>query len=157
GPGAVRFHSLTTSINEPRTVDLKLMQAQSMENPVHYVRYAYARIASIGRQQVERNIERLPVDKVNFGLLQPSTELGLLQSLAELPDLVLDACNRREPHVVTHWLRNLAGQFHSFYHDCKVLGDGVDAELTQARLWLIEAVQIGLKVGLGLIGVTAPE
>ncbi len=157
GPGAVRFLSMMTSLNEARTVDLELARSATMENPVHYVRYAYARIASIGRQRTERNVERLPLDKTDLSLLKHPSELAMLRTLSELPEVVAYACDERAPHTVTTWLRKLSGQFHSFYHDCYVLGEGVEPELTQARLWLIEAVQTGLLIGLDLIGVSAPE
>ena len=58
---------------------------------------------------------------------------------------------------MTNWVRQLAGDFHGFYHDCRVLGDEVPPELTQARLWLVEGVRIGLAIGLGLLGVQAPD
>ena len=67
------------------------------------------------------------------------------------------ACNDRAPHKVTAWVRELADRFHGFYHDCRVLGDEVPPETTQARLWLVEASRIGFAVGLDLLGVAAPE
>jgi arginyl-tRNA synthetase len=67
------------------------------------------------------------------------------------------ACVERAPHKVTAWVRELADRFHGFYHDCRVLGDEVPADTTQARLWLVEASRIGFAVGLDLLGVAAPE
>ena len=64
------------------------------------------------------------------------------------------ACDERAPHKVTTWVRELAGRFHGFYHDCYVIGEGVSAELTQARLWLVEAARVGLAIGLDLLGVS---
>ena len=81
----------------------------------------------------------------------------MLRSLSELPDVVLSACTDRAPHRVTTWVRELANDFHGFYHDCYVVGDGVSPELTQARLWLVESARIGLSIGLDLLGVSAPE
>ncbi len=78
-------------------------------------------------------------------------------SLFELPDIVLLAARERAPHKITTWVRELAGAFHGFYHDCYVMGDDVPPELTQARLWLVEAAEIGLRIGLDLLGVSAPE
>ena len=72
------------------------------------------------------------------------------------PDVVGLASAERAPHKVTTWVRELAGRFHGFYHDCYVMGD-VPPELTQARLWLVEAARVGLAIGLGLLGVSAPE
>jgi arginyl-tRNA synthetase len=71
--------------------------------------------------------------------------------------VVAESARDRAPHKVTGWVRELAGRFHGFYHDCPVLAEGTGAELTQARLWLVEAARIGLAVGLDLLGVSAPE
>jgi len=157
GPDATRLLSLMASIDQATTLDLELIRRQSMENPVYYVQYAYARIASIDRVRRERGIERRPLDGVDLGLLVHERELALLRSLTELPDVVLAASRERAPHKVTTWVRRLAGDFHGFYHDCYVMGQGVGDDLTQARLWLVDGARIGLAVGLGLLGVTAPE
>jgi arginyl-tRNA synthetase len=90
-------------------------------------------------------------------LLTHERELDVLRSLSELPDVVLMAGNDRAPHKVTTWVRELAGRFHGFYHDCYVIGEGVSADLTQARLWLVEAARVGLTIGLQLLGARAPE
>ena len=97
------------------------------------------------------------IDAVDLSLLTHERELDVLRALSELPDVVLAACVERAPHKITFWVRDLAGRFHGFYHDCYVMGEGVSAELTQARLWLVEATRIGLATGLGLLGVTAPD
>jgi arginyl-tRNA synthetase len=157
GPDATRLLSLMTSIDQATTLDLDLIRRQSMENPVYYVQYAHARIASIDRVRRERGIERQPLDRVDLGLLTHQRELALLRALTELPDVVLTACRDRAPHKVTTWVRQLAGDFHGFYHDCYVMGQGISEELTQARLWLVEGARIGLAVGLGLLGVSAPD
>jgi arginyl-tRNA synthetase len=138
-------------------LDLDVVRSQSMENPVYYVQYAHARIASIDRRRAERGIERLPLRDVRLSLLVHERELELLRCLEELPDVVADAGRDRAPHKVTGWVRGLAGAFHGFYHDCPVLADTVDADLAQARLWLVEAVRVGLGIGLGILGVSAPD
>jgi arginyl-tRNA synthetase len=159
GSDAARLTFLLQSLDTKQTFDIDLVTSRSMDNPVHYVQYAHARIASIGRQAAERGVTRQPVDTVDIGLLDHDKELDLLRSLSELPAVVLDACVTRGPHKVTTWVRDLAGRFHSFYQDddCYVLSDRVPAARTQARLWLVEATRIGLAVGLGLLGVSAPE
>ncbi|MGH2684789.1 MAG: arginine--tRNA ligase [Actinomycetota bacterium] len=157
GPGAMRFLSLMSSVDQATTLDLDVVRQQSMENPVYYVQYAHARIRSIERVAAERGVERQPIDHVELGLLVHERELEVLRTLSELPDVVLAACTERAPHKVTTWVRELAGRFHGFYHDCYVMGEGVSPELTQARLWLVEATRIGLAIGLGLLGVTAPD
>jgi arginyl-tRNA synthetase len=74
-----------------------------------------------------------------------------------LPDTVLRGATERAPHLVTTWVRDLAADFHGFYHDCRVMGDDVDADHTAARLWLVEAVRVGIAVALDLLGIDAPE
>lgn len=157
GPDAARLTFLLQSLDTGQTIDLALMTKQSMENPVFYVQMAHARIAGIARVAVERGVPRLPLDDVDLALLVHERELEVLRSLSELPDVVVAACADRAPHRVTTWVRELAGRFHGFYHDCYVIGEGVPPELTQARLWVVEAARIGLTIGLGLLGVAAPE
>lgn len=157
GADAFRLLSLMSSIDQATTLDLALVRAQTMENPVYYVQYAHARIASIDRVRAERGIERLPVGDVDLTLLSHERELDVLRCLTELPDTVLRACEDRAPYKVTTWVRKLAGCFHGFYHDCYVMGEGISPELTQARLWLVEGARIGLAIGLDLLGVHAPE
>ena len=157
GPDVARLTYLLQSIDTRQTFDLDVVTSQSMENPVYYVQYAHARIHSIGRVAAEKGIERRPVGDVDLGLLVHERELDVLRSLSELPEVVATACAERAPHKITTWVRELAGRFHGFYHDCYVISDQVSPELTQARLWLVEAARIGLAIGLGLLGVGAPE
>lgn len=157
GPDATRLLSLMSSIDQATTLDLSLVRAQSMENPVFYVQYAHARIASIDRKRTERGIERVPLDATNLEQLRHPRELDLLRRLEELPDVVAGACAMRAPARVTTWVRALAGELHGFYHDCQVIGRDVPPDLAQARLWLVEATRIGLAIGLDLLGVHAPE
>ena len=157
GPDAARLTFLLQSIDTKQVFDIDLVRSQAMENPVYYVQYAHARIASIERVAAERGVERLPRGDVDLSLLTHERELDVLRSLAELPDVVALAGKERAPHKVTTWVRELAGAFHGFYHDCYVMGTDVPSELTQARLWLVEAARIGLAIGLGLLGVSAPD
>jgi arginyl-tRNA synthetase len=156
GADVARLTFLLQSLDTRQTIDLDLITAQSNENPVFYVQYAHARIASIGRRAAEAGIERVPFASVDRGLLVHERELDVLRKLSELPEVVALACADRAPHKVTTWVRELADRFHGFYHDCYVIGD-VPPELTQARLWLVEAARIGLAIGLDLLGVSAPE
>ncbi len=157
GADAARLMSLLSSIDQATTIDLDLVRQRSAENPVFYVQYAHARIASIGRVAAERGIAPAPVGEVDLGLLEHPRELDMLRTLAELPRVVEEATLERAPYKVTNWVRRLAGDFHSFYHDCYVMGEGVPPELTQARLWLVEAARVGLAIGLDLLGVGAPD
>jgi arginyl-tRNA synthetase len=157
GPDVARLTVLLSSIETHQTVDLDLITSQSMDNPVYYVQMAHARIAGIARVAAERGVERGALVDADLALLTHERELDVLRSLSELPDVVLMAGNERAPHKVTTWVRELAGRFHGFYHDCYVLGEDVSAELTQARLWLVEAARVGLTIGLQLLGAGAPE
>jgi arginyl-tRNA synthetase len=156
GPDAARLTFLLQSIDTKLVFDIDLVRSRAMDNPVYYVQYAHARISSIGRVAAERGVERRPLGDVDMSLLTHERELDVLRSLAELPDVVGLASAERAPHKVTTWVRELAGRFHGFYHDCYVIGD-VPPELTQARLWLVEAARVGLAIGLDLLGVSAPE
>jgi len=102
-------------------------------------------------------VVRAALAEVDLSLLVHPRELELIRCLEELPEVVADAATDRAPTKVTTWVRRLAGSFHGFYHDCPILADDVDPDLAQARLWLVEATRIGLAIGLGLLGVAAPE
>jgi arginyl-tRNA synthetase len=157
GPDAARLTYLLQSVDSRQAFDLTLAAAQKNENPVFYVQYANARIHSLARVAAQAGIARRPLDEVDLGPLTHERELDVLRSLAELPTVVDLAARELAPHKVTTWVRELAGAFHGFYHDCRVMGEGVDAETTQARLWLVEASRIGLAIALDLLGVSAPE
>jgi arginyl-tRNA synthetase len=154
-PDVARLTFLLQSIDTTQTFDLDLVTAQSMDNPVYYVQYAHARIASIGRRATERGITRLPVLDVNFAPLTHERELDLLRALSQYPDVVAEAAELRAPHRVATWVRDFAKLFHGFYRDCRVISD--DASLTQSRLWLAEACRLGLASALAILGVHAPD
>jgi len=157
GPDATRILSLMSTLDQAATFDLATVREQSVENPVFYVQMANARIAGVRRKAVERSVARLPRDQVDLSLLTHPRELELLRCLEELPEVVADAAVDRSPSKVTTWVRRLASNFHGFYHDCPILADDVDPAVAQARLWLVEGARIGLAIGLGLLGVSAPE
>ncbi|HNB93673.1 MAG TPA: arginine--tRNA ligase [Microthrixaceae bacterium] len=157
GADAVRLTYLLQSVDSPQTVDLGLIVQQSNENPVFYVQMANARIASIARVAAERGIERRPLAEVDLSLLTAERELEVLRQLDVLGEVVLLAARERAPHKVTTWVRELASAVHGFYHDCPILHPDTPDELRQARWWLAEAAGVGLRVGLGLLGVSAPE
>jgi arginyl-tRNA synthetase len=157
GPDAMRLLSLVNSIDQATVVDLDKVRAESRESPVYYVQMAYARIAGIGREAAKREVARRPLGEVDLSLLVHERELDVLRSLSELPEVVAAACVERAPHKLTTWVRELADRFHGFYHDCWVIHPDVPDDLSQARLWLVEAARVGFAIGLGLLGVTAPE
>ena len=154
-PDVVRMTFLLLSIDSPQTFDLDIVTAQSMENPVYYVQYAHARVASIERKAAEAGVVRRPLDTVDLGRLEHGAEHELLRALDGYPDVIAEAADLRAPQRVSTWVREFASRFHSFYRECRVLTD--DVELTQARLWLVESCRIGLGSALGLLGVSAPE
>ncbi len=157
GPDAARLTYLLQSVDSPQTFDIDVVTSQGNDNPVFYVQMAYSRIRSIKRVAADREVTRLPLAEVDLGLLVHERELEVLRVLSTLPEVVAAAAADRAPHRITTWVRELAGAVHGFYHDCYVLGEGVSPELTQARLWLVEAAEIGLAIGLDLLGASAPE
>jgi arginyl-tRNA synthetase len=154
-PDVVRLTFLLQGIDTAQTFDLDVVTAQSMENPVYYVQYAHARIASIGRKATERGVTRLPLPDTSLARLVHERELELLRALEAFPGVVEEAAALRAPHRVTTWVRDFAKSFHGFYRDCRVISD--DEALTQARLWLAEACRLGLASALAILGVHAPD
>jgi arginyl-tRNA synthetase len=154
-PDVCRLTFLLQSIDTAQTFDLDVVTQQSMENPVYYVQYAHARLASIARTAAERGVKRSELGSVDLAPLVHDRELDLLRALATYPDEVGEASELRAPHRITTWVRDFAARVHGFYRDCRVITD--DAALTQARLWLAEASRIGLANALGLLGVRAPD
>ncbi|HEX6424356.1 MAG TPA: arginine--tRNA ligase, partial [Acidimicrobiales bacterium] len=157
GADVMRLLSLVASIDQSPTIDLDKVRSESKESPVYYVQYAHARIHSIGKKADEVGVTRGDLAGVDLAPLTHEREVELLRTLSTLPEIVELACVERAPHKVTAWVRELADRFHGFYHDCRVLGDDVPADTTQARLWLVEASRIGFAIGLDLLGVAAPE
>jgi arginyl-tRNA synthetase len=157
GADAARITYLLQSIDTPQTVDLAAVAAQSMDNPVYYIQMAHTRLCSIARTAEERGIPMRPLAEVDLGLLTHPREAEAMRALFDLPDVMALAAREREPHRLTTWLRETAGAVHGWYHDCPVLSPDVADDLRQARLWLAEGLRIGLRVGLDVIGVSAPE
>jgi arginyl-tRNA synthetase len=156
GADVARLTYLLQSVDSQQTIDLDLITSRSNDNPVFYVQYAHARIHSIMAKAAEAGITRAALADADLSLLTHEREIELLRTLSELPETLARAARERAPHTVTNWVRELADRFHGFYHDCYVIGD-VPAELTQARLWLVESARIGFAIGLDLLGVSAPE
>jgi arginyl-tRNA synthetase len=157
GVDAARYALARYSTDSPIDLDIDLWTRSTNDNPVYYVQYAHARIASLLRYAVELNVER--GDDFDPGLLSHEKENELLKALGEFPGIVSAAAELREPHRVARYLEELAGTYHRFYDKCRVLpqGDEPVTELTRARLWLVEASRIVFANGLDLLGVSAPE
>ena len=152
GPDACRFFFLTRSPDSQMEFDLELAKRESQENPVYYVQYAHARIASILRLAQERGMEWRTG---NVSLLSHPSELSLIRKMLLLPELVESIALTLEPHHLSHYAVTLADAFHQFYEQCRVLTQ--EQELTQARLKLAEAAKTVLARTLNLMGMTTPE
>ncbi|WP_419945416.1 arginine--tRNA ligase [Candidatus Poriferisodalis sp.] len=157
GPDVARFAFLLQSIDSRQTIDIDLLSAQAAENPVFYVQYAHARIASVARRAESMGVAPVPPAGTDLGTLIGGREVALLRALEVLPSVVEIALRERAPHKVTTWVRDLAAAFHGFYHDCPILHSDNPPEVRDARLCLTEGTRIGLAIGLGLLGVNAPE
>jgi arginyl-tRNA synthetase len=149
-----RYHS-DSSID----IDLDLWAKKSSDNPVFYVQYAHARVASILRNGADLGLLPAEGDDFDPGLLSHEKEGELLRALAEFPRVVAAAAQLREPHRVARYLEETAASYHRFYDNCRVLpmGDEEPNDLHRARLLLVAATRTVLANGLRLLGVSAPE
>ena len=158
GVDAARYTLIRYPVDTPMVMDIDVLRRNTNENPVYYVQYAHARIAGVLRNVAELNI---PTGLSNFDPSQLShdRENELLGTLAEFPGIVAAAAAFREPHRVARYLEELAGVYHGFYADCRVLplGDESISPLHSARANLCAATKQVLANGLDLLGVSAPE
>jgi arginyl-tRNA synthetase len=157
GADAARYALVRYSVEQSIDLDLDAWARKTNDNPVYYVQYAHARLASLQRNAVELGIDRGA--NPDLGLLSHPREADLLGALGEFPRVVAAAAELRAPHRVAHYLETLAGTYHRFYDVCRVLpmGDEPATDLTRARLWLCEATRVVLANGLELLSVTAPD
>jgi arginyl-tRNA synthetase len=154
GPDPIRFMLLTCTVDSTIDFDLDLAVEQSDKNPVYYVQYAHARIASVLRYAAELGWDLDgPGD---LSLLRHDSELALIRKMLELPEIVAQAALQMAPHHLTFYAQELAAVFHAFYRDCRVV-DAEEPALTQARLMLVQAARLQLARALEILGVTAPE
>ncbi|MFM8944685.1 MAG: arginine--tRNA ligase [Actinomycetota bacterium] len=155
GADAARFLLLSRSGDSPIEIDLALAARQTMDNPVFYVQYAHARIASVLRTAEERGVDAGALGEADLDHLATEAEVELLRRIADLPGQVLVAADLRAPHRIVHYVQDLAAAFHRFYADCRVVGE--EPALAAARLWLARAAKVAIGNALGLVGVSAPE
>jgi arginyl-tRNA synthetase len=155
GVDAARYTLIRSSVDSTLDVDLDLISKRSNDNPVFYVQYAHARLASLARNAADLGVE--PGDA--YGLLEHPREGDLIRTIGEFPAVVATAAELREPHRVARYLEQLASAYHKFYDTCRVLpmGDEEISDLHRARLALCGAARQVFANGLGLLGVTAPE
>lgn len=155
GADAVRYFLLSRAAESQMDFDLDLAKQQSNENPVYYIQYAHARICSIVRVAQEREQEG---KHGNLALLVHPMEQALIRSMVMLPEVVELAAQTLAPHHLAAYAQELAGHFHSFYRDCRVVSsDPAEQELTQARLELVRAAKFVLARALRLMGMSTPE
>ena len=158
GVDAARYTLIRYPVDTPMVMDIDILRRNTNENPVYYVQYAHARIAGVLRNVAELNI---PMGLAHFdpNQLSHDRENELLGTLAEFPGIVTAAAAFREPHRIARYLEELAGVYHGFYADCRVLPMGEEAisPLHSARAYLCAATKQVLANGLDLLGVSAPE
>jgi arginyl-tRNA synthetase len=155
GADSCRFTFLSRSPESHMEFDLGLAKTQSSENPVYYVQYGHARMASILRTAAEREITH---ESADLSLLTHNRELELIRKIIELPAVVERAAERLEPHHLPHYAMDLARSLQRFYEDCRVVSsEEGELEISRARLQLVEAAKVALSRTLTLMGMSSPE
>jgi arginyl-tRNA synthetase len=157
GTDATRFALARYSLDSAIDIDLDLWTRRSNDNPVYYVQYAHARIASLDRKAAKAGLNRGV--SYDASLLSHPRENDLLKTLADFPAVVAAAAELRQPHRVARYLEDLAGTYHRFHDACRILPRDKEPfdDVGRARLWLADATRIVLVNGLGLLGLSAPE
>ncbi len=157
GKDVARYFFLMYSHDSHTEFDLDIAKSQSMENPVFYIQYAYARICSIIEKGKSKNIVLNDQNKkqINLSLLDKKEELEIIKKLAIFKKVVERSALQRKPYLIAGYLHELAGLFHRYYTDFQVIGE--DKQLSEARLYLVTSVKIVLKNALYLLGIQAPE
>ena len=156
GVDAARYALIRSSVDTPIDIDLELWSSASNENPVYYVQYAHARLSALARNAADLGVTP---DTAHLDLLTHDKEGTLIRNLGEFPRVLETAAELREPHRVSRYLEDLAGDYHRFYDSCRVLpqGDEQPGELHSARLALCQATRQVIANGLAILGVSAPE
>lgn len=161
GVDAARYSLTRSSTDSPLELDLDLLSSHKLDNPVYYVQYAYARTCNVLRNfeavQGEVMLDKTTIDGADLSLLIEDSEEEIISKLVIFPEIVKKSATGLEPHRVARYLEELAGAYHSWYASCRVVGENVAPELSQARIYLNLAVKQVLANGLNLLGVAAPE
>ncbi|MBI5194239.1 MAG: arginine--tRNA ligase [Nitrospirae bacterium] len=155
GRDAARFMFLTRRSDSHLDFDLELVKKESSENPVYYVEYAHARIASILRQAETRGLPFPSLESSDLSLLILPEEIGMIKLIAGYPELIEASALSLEPHRLTFYLQDMATALHNYYYHHRVITD--DIELTKARLLLLKCIQQVIKNALAILGIKAPE
>ena len=158
GVDAARYTLIRYPVETPMVMDVDILRSRTNENPVYYVQYAHARICGVLRNAAELGI-KYGSDQIHPELLVHERERELIGQLGEFPRVVAGAAELREPHRVARYVEELAGVYHRFYADCRVLplGDETPSELHAARATLCSVTAQVISNGLELLGVSAPE
>ena len=158
GVDAARYTLIRYPVDTPMVMDVDVLRSRTNENPVYYVQYAHARICAVLRNATDLGI-KYGADLIHPELLVHERERELIGALGEFPRVVAGAAELREPHRVARYVEELAGVYHRFYADCRVLplGDETPSELHSARATLCSATAQVISNGLELLGVSAPE
>jgi arginyl-tRNA synthetase len=152
GDDAARFYYVLRKSDQHLDFDLDLAKSQSTDNPVYYIQYAHARVCSV---LAEWGGDTAALGKADLALLASSHELALMKRLLEYPEIIEAAARELSPHLIAYYLKDLAGDLHTYYNAEKFLVD--DEALKLARLALVSATRQVLANGLALLGVKAPE
>jgi arginyl-tRNA synthetase len=155
GADAARYIFLTRRSDSHLDFDLDVAKEQSRENPVYYVQYAHARLASLFREAETRNIPIPKSDIVDVSLLDLEEEQNIIKALAKYPEMIEEAARAYEPHRLTYYLQDLAGLLHNYYFKHRVITE--DAARTGAKLFLMKQVKTVIQSALKILGVNAPE
>ena len=158
GVDAARYTLIRYPVDTPMVMDVDVLRSRTNENPVYYVQYAHARICAVLRNASDVGIA-YGLDQIHAELLEHERERELIGALAEFPRVVAGAADLREPHRIARYAEELAGIYHRFYADCRVLplGDEAPSSLHSARATLCKATAGVIANSLALLGVTAPE
>jgi len=158
GVDAARYTLIRYPVDTPMVMDVDVLKRNTNENPVYYVQYAHARIAAVLRNAADLNIS-LDLNNLDTSQLTHDRENELLGKLAEFPRIVATAAELRQPHRIARYLEDLAGTYHGFYADCRVLpmGEENPTPLHTARLLLCTSTKVVIANGLDLLGVSTPE
>jgi arginyl-tRNA synthetase len=155
GKDAARFFFLMRKSDSHLDFDLDLAKKQSSENPVFYVQYAHARVSSILEQASKSGVALGDRSTVALERLELAEEIELIRRMIQFNDVLEDSVRELEPHRMVFHLLDLAGEFHRYYNRHRVISE--DAELTRARLLLVQTVQATVRRGLEILGISAPE
>jgi arginyl-tRNA synthetase len=156
GSDAARFFYVMRSHDQHLDFDLDLAKSRSNENPVYYVQYAHARICSVFRNLEGMDLTwNAAIGEAALDLLKEDREMAVLRAVSRYPEVIESAARLRSPHLMAHYLSDLATEFHGYYNAHQFIVD--DENLRNARLNLVEATRIVLENGLALLGISAPE